>query len=426
MPMPALKDAIERKQAIDESMDRVFKAATNPQGELDLKLVPSTEMPSGLKSSHDLAGWIRDENEKSTNLSKEIENLKAVDAAATARRYGRQHVAGMGHEDGDADSQKGGRSGGWGGDGAEVSVGELFVKSRAYKDLNGRQIGELSTLDIGLKTLMTTAAGWAPEVTRTGRVVDFATRPIQVAQLIPQTTTAQSAVRYMEETTFTNNAAEIAEGGTYPESVFALTEQSVLVRKISVFLPVTDEQLEDETQVMGYLNNRLAFQVRQRLDSQLLVGNGTAPNLRGLLNVVGIQTQARATDPGPDAIYKAMTKIRTTGQAEPNLVVMNPTDWMNIRLLRTADGIYIWGNPSDSGPERVWGLQVSQAQAETLATAIVADTQFLELANRSGLDVQVSNSHSTFFAEGKQAIRADIRVAFVVYRPAAVCTVTGL
>ena len=33
---------------------------------------------------------------------------------------------------------------------------------------------------------------------------------------------------------------------------------------------------------------------------------------------------------------------------------------------------------------------------------------------------------ATFFVEGKQAIRADMRVALVVYRPAAFCTVTGI
>jgi HK97 family phage major capsid protein len=280
--------------------------------------------------------------------------------------------------------------------------------------------------------ILGSGAGWVPETLRTGRLVDFATRPVQVTDLIPQTTTTQAAVVYMEETTFTNNAAEVLESvqatpGTYPEAALALTERSSPVRKIAVFLPVTDEQLEDVTQIQGYLNNRLPFMIRQRLDSQILVGNGTSPNLRGVLNVVGIQTQAKGADPIPDAVYKAMVLVQVTGRAQPNGIVVHPTNWQSVRLLRTADGIYIWGNPSDAGPDRIWGVQVALSDAITLGTAVVGDfANYSELSVRRGLDTQISNSHSTYFVEGKQAIRADIRCAAVFYRPTAFCTVTGL
>jgi HK97 family phage major capsid protein len=281
--------------------------------------------------------------------------------------------------------------------------------------------------DIDIKTLMTTAAGWATPVIRTGRLVEDEQRPIQVLDVLPSTTTGAAAVTYMEETTFTNAAAEAAEGGTYAESALALTEQTSPVRKIATFLPVTDEQLEDVSQVQGYINNRLPFMLRQRLDSQVTQGNGTAPNLRGITAVAGIQTQAKGTDPVPDAIYKAMTKIRVTGRANPSAVLIHPTDWQNVRLLRTADGLYIWGNPSESGVDRIWGLPVVQADSLTLGTALTGDfATYFELAFRRGIEVKVSDSHGTFFIEGKQAIRADVRVAAVTYRPTAFATVTGL
>jgi HK97 family phage major capsid protein len=108
-------------------------------------------------------------------------------------------------------------------------------------------------------------------------------------------------------------------------------------------------------------------------------------------------------------------------------VLIHSTDWQNIRLLKDANGNYIWGSPSTAGPEQIWGLPVAQTETLTAGTAVVADLmRYTALYTRRGLNVQVSNSHSTFFVEGKQAVRADVRVAFVVYRPAAVCTVTGL
>jgi HK97 family phage major capsid protein len=244
-------------------------------------------------------------------------------------------------------------------------------------------------------------------------MVPFATRPIQVTDTIPSTTTGQAAVKYMEETTFTNAAVETDEAGTYQESALALTERTSPVEKIATWLPVTDEQLEDVSQVSGYIDNRLSFMLRQRLDAQILVGDGTAPNLSGILDRVGLQTQAKGADPTPDAVYKAMMLVRVTGRAIPNVVYAHPTDWQDVRLLRTTDGIYIWGSPADPGPDRIWGLPVVLTDAITLNTMLVGDTTFAELAYRRGIDIQ-------------QAIRADVRVALQVYRPSAFAQVTGV
>jgi HK97 family phage major capsid protein len=410
MTFPALKEAEGKLEDRRKKLATIFNEAGS---EMDLTKVKAVK-----GTTHEIAAHIRELNDEMTDLGKEVENLKGVQKAAERAKMSPESG---GNEPGAENGER------YTGQPTQrKSLGDLFVESKAFKGRNG-SIGPEATLDIELKTLLTTSAGFAPEVLRNDRLVEFATRPIQVADLIPQTTTSQAAVQYMEETTFTNSAAETAEGGTYAESALAYTEQTSNVRKIATFLPVTDEQLEDVPRMRGIVDNRLPFMIRQRLDLQIIAGNGTAPNLRGILNVVGIQTQAKGTDPTPDAVYKAIVKVEVTGQAMANAVIMHPTNWQDVRLLRTADGLYIWGNPSDAGPERIWGLRVVRAQAATLGTAITGDfANFSELAVRRGIDTQISNSHSTFFVEGKQAVRADVRAAFVVYRPAAFCTVTGL
>jgi capsid protein len=72
-------------------------------------------------------------------------------------------------------------------------------------------------------------------------------------------------------------------------------------------------------------------------------------------------------------------------------------------------------------------VYVKLSTYETLGTALVADfANFTELSLRRGIEFQVTNSHASFFIQGQLAIRADFRCAFIVYRPKAVCTVTGL
>jgi HK97 family phage major capsid protein len=404
---PALKEATEKLSGLQKDLAGVF-AEAGP--DLDMEKIKSIDGDTAAKVE-----WIRTKNAELDEAGAEVDRLQAVEQAATkVRNLPGQRMSGSGSgDDGDGDGPRG----------PEKSFGRRFVESKAGTVHRGADV----EIDVDLKTLFETTAGWAPEVTRTGRVVEDAQRPVQVTDLIPQTGTNQSAVAFMEETTFTNNAAERAEGGAYAESALALTEVSSPVRSIATFLPVTDEQFEDEARAQAYLDNRLPFFLRQRLDGQILVGNGTAPNLRGVNNVVGIQTQAKGSDPVPDAVYKAFTLVRVTGRAMPSAAIFHPNDWQGVRLLRTADGIYIWGNPSEPGPGRIWGRTVVECDAQTENTAVVGDfMNFSELAVRKGIEVKVSDSHSDYFVKGKQAVRARIRAALIFYRPAAFCTVTGI
>lgn len=301
------------------------------------------------------------------------------------------------------------------------SVGQIIAES----DARTHKQKEFE-LDIELKTLLTTATGWTPDVVRGPRLVDFATPTPTLIDFIPTVPTSQTAVAYMEETTYTNAAVEVGEGLIKPEAALAFTEKTSLVRKIAVFLPVTDEQLEDIPRLTAILDNRLGFMVKQRLGTQILVGTGAGITLRGVLNVAGIQTQAVGTDPVPDAVYKAMVKIMVTGQAMPDLVVFNPLDWQDVRLLRTADGIYIWGAPMDTGPTRIWGLPVALETGLTQNTAIVgAFRTFSELDIRKGLVVETGYNLDDW-TKNIQTIRAEMRAAFLLYRPAAFATVTGV
>ena len=414
MQFPALKDAEGKLEAKRKELADIFaEAQDGGEGTIDLSKVDRFDGDTSAA-----AAAIKALNDELSDLGKTVDEYRSVERAAEAAKEPEAAESGDGRPVGRRSPK---------------SLGELFVESDAYKGKTG-SVGPEARLDIDLKallrpqnTLFETGAGWEPETTRSGLVVPDAQRPVQVTDLIPSFPWDQSAYVYMEETTFTNAAAETAEGGEYGEAALQLTERTSPVRKVTVWLPVTDEQLSDVPGARGYIDSRLRFMLQQRLDGQILTGNGTAPNLEGINEVTGIQTQAKGSDPIPDAVYKALTKVRVTGRAQPGAVVFHPNNWQSVRLLRTNEGVYIWGSPSEAGPERIWGIQVVQSDAQTENTAVVGDfANFSLLPVRRGIDVQITNSHSTDFVNGKQAIRADMRTALVFTRPAAFATVTGL
>lgn len=409
---PALTEA---RNTLNAKRDELAGIFTEAGPEYDMSQVKSIAGDTHAKVDH-----IRKLHEEIDDRKAKVDELLVVArAAAVAQQAGEKGSEPDDRKNkGRAPETKAGET---------KAFGRMFVESQAFKGFaRGSGGGPQASLDIELKAL--TTGSWAPETTRTGRIEYMPTRPApHIADLIPQTTTGQAAVVYMEETVFSNTAAETGEGDQFPEAQLGLEERTRQVRKIPVFVAVTEEMFEDEPRAESYVQNRLPFMIRQRLDLQILRGNGTAPNLLGTENVAGILSQAKGADPVPDALYKGMRRVRDTGFAEPSVVFMTPEKWEPVQLLRTADGIYIWGHPSAMGPTTMWGVPVVTTTAAPTTKALLGDyTNFSELAVRRGIDIQVSNSHGDLFVRGQLAVRADIRCAVVHYRPTAFCEVTGL
>lgn len=412
--MATVKELQEKLEAKQDQLQTIFE---------------ESKTDDGLNMTSEILDDVRARNEELSDIGKELEKAREIDTAYKANqdaiRNRQQPVKHM---------PLGGITGSGRApiDQLQKSLGEMFTEAEQYKNWQEGQnahvdLKEFNPIGMEQKTTMTTAAGFAPETIRTGRVVDSAQRRPMIDSLIPQTPTAQSAIKYMEETTFTNAAAMTAEGATLPESALAYTERSAPLEKNGTWLPATDEQIEDEAQVQALINNRLTLMLALTRETQLLSGNGSTPQLTGFYNKAGIQTQAKGSDSVPDAFFKAITKVRSTGFADPTGAIMHPNDWQTIRLLKTTDGIYIWGSPSEAGEARIWGLPVIATTAATENTGLVGDFQlYSELFRKMGVTIERTNSHSDNFVKDIQAIKIRERIALVIYRATAFCTVTGI
>jgi len=323
------------------------------------------------------------------------------------------------------------------------TIGEQFVETDAYNQYVNNGVKGVDSSAEFKTTLNTT--GYPPESLRAPGILQTALRdPNAVIGLFDQISTTQNAYVYLEETTFTNNAGEIAESGDISsanESALAFTERTESIRKIATFLPVTDELLADVSGIQGYVNSRLTTMMRLRMDNQLLNGNGTAPNLTGVLNKSGINTFDYALPYAGELgrlgqVYQAITEIRKDAFVEPDAIVLHPEDWYQIVTAVsdvTTSGsknplVVAAGNFGSDVAARLWGLKVVPSTAIAAGTALVGKFgggDAAQIVMRQGVDLAVSDSHSDFFAKNQLAIRLTMRMGFVIYRPTAFCSITN-
>lgn len=315
------------------------------------------------------------------------------------------------------------------------SLVESFIGGRAFKEFKAAERRSPTVThefkdgvppEIARKALVSTAT-FVPATTRSTLILPALLRRPIVADLIPQGTIAQTEFRYMEETVATNNAGAVAEAGQKPESAVEFDEQSSPVRKIATVIPVTEELFEDAPAMRAYLEMRLGSFLQLAEENQLVSGSGAGANLTGMLNVTGLQTQPRGLDNIPDAIYKAFNKIQVNSLLAPSGVIMHPYDWQDVRLMKTDQGVYIFGSPMEADNERIFGYPVIKtvAIAENTALAGAFDTGMLIL-RKTGVSFAVSDQHADFFIFNKLMLRIEERLAFVILRPQSLCQITGV
>jgi HK97 family phage major capsid protein len=270
-------------------------------------------------------------------------------------------------------------------------------------------------------------------------------RQTTLLDLIPTARTTSNMIEYVQELTFTNSAAEVAEAtattgttGTKAESSMTFQTKTSPVTTIAHWMPVTNNMLADAPAIEGVIRNRLITGLNLRLEAEIINGDGISPNLQGILGTASVQTiglAAGATLGGTastvDAAYAAMNQVMVTGLANPDGFVFHPNDWAAVRLSRenAATGTlggYQYGPPSVQGPQTLWGRPVVLAIGMPENTLLTGDFQLgCMLFDREEAAIRVGLINDQF-TRNMQTILAELRAALTVFRPTAFCRVTGV
>jgi HK97 family phage major capsid protein len=267
-----------------------------------------------------------------------------------------------------------------------------------------------------------------PDDTRLFPPIPFPVRQLKVRDLVAVGTTDTDTIEYVEETTRTDVAAETPYGSLAPEATYEYTLRTSSVKRIPQYVKATKGQLADAGQLRTLLDNRLVYGVGKRLDTQMINGDASGDNLRGIMNAVGLQEVNTAGLSVPDAFHRGMTAVRLSLEDEPDAFLINPTTYQNFVLAKGTDNHYLnLQGPQMTTPPNIWGKPAVISTVIPATSALVGNWKMgATLWVRSGIQVAATDSDDIDFRKGIITILAEMRAAFAVTQVKAFAEITGV
>lgn len=246
-----------------------------------------------------------------------------------------------------------------------------------------------------------------PEITRTPVRTTFIEN---IADVVPINS---DTAKWTEVTGASGAPASTAELAAIPQKDYTFQAYTQPVQKIAVINKHSNELLKYGPELVAVLKTMLAEDLNIVVDGQLLSGNGTAPNLQGVLGVAetldatAVGTQRVADANLFDVIRIAVTKIMVAGKGKyvPTHVILNPTNSEELDLTKNADGDYIM--PAFYAPNGmlVKGARVIENTGITAGTFLIGDFRHLHVRPNGGTEIEISNSDSDDFQKDLIAIK---------------------
>lgn len=316
--------------------------------------------------------------------------------------------------------------------GGEVpkSAGQIIVESDQYKQMVKSGGRVMEGVQVERKAIFNATLNNDQPLVQADRVgfISPVNRRLTVRDLLPQLRTNSNLIEAASELVFTNNAGPQGggsspvetEGQLKPVSDITFQLNSWPVITLAHMIAASRQVLSDAPQLQSYIDSRLSYGLKLEEEDEMLTSTGTNGELNGLLNQATAFNGGATNQTALDTLLKAFNQV-SLAFYESSGVVLHPTDWTNIMMLKDTTGRYLFSDPQSMAAPRVWGKPVVPTPAMTQGQFL---TGAFDLAaaiyDREDMNIRISEHHEDFFRRNLVAILCEERLALVVYRSAAI------
>lgn len=412
MPEPAIKDTEVKKLADDLGKALVEVQTFAKKSEEEIKNI----------------GKLSDETKKSADEALKTFGEKSEELSKKAKEQDARLL--------DVEQKLAGRSGGAQQE-ERKTLGQHVVENEKMKERmlggGGTKRGSVA-VEIETKAIVSATGTWGSTASlATSLVVPTRIEPVMLPQrqltirnLVAPGQTNSNAVEYAVQTARTNAAVAVAENAAKPYSNYTWDLRNAPVRTVAHMIKASRQILDDVPALQSTIDAEMRYGLQLAEETQLLSGDGTGVNLLGIIPQATAYSAAFAVT-GETALDRLrLAVLQATLALYPvDGVVLNPTDWTKIEMLKDGVGRYLIGDPQGNTVPRVWGLPVVASISMTAGSFLVGAFGYgAQIFDRLAIEVMVSTENVDDFEKNMVSIRCEERLAFAVKRPAAFITGT--
>ncbi len=300
----------------------------------------------------------------------------------------------------------------------DLTAAQEFVKSDEFKELAA---GRSKQARIEVKNTVLADSTTTFAFQRPG-VIQGNFLPLTIRDVIPTIPVTGNMVNSLREAIWTNGAAGVSQGAAKPESHITFAPYNVAIETLAHWIKISKQLLGDAPAIVAYIEGRLRDGLAQKVDSQLLLGDGTTPNLSGLTAAGNFTTFT----PGVGAtlvesINKAKYQLWAAGNA-PDSVIVNPADWGAMEVMRegAGTGAYLYGAPGTAAGMSPFGVNVVLSNHVPAGFFLIGSLRTAAVIyQREGAVIEMGFVNDDF-TKNLITIRAEERLGLGVDRPSAI------
>ena len=273
----------------------------------------------------------------------------------------------------------------------------------------------LDTKTVGNMTESANLTGSIPRQ-YANQVYALPSRKVHMRSLLPTGSISTGLFTFPYESGGEGAPAPQVQGSSKSQVDFDITMKDAPAQFIAGYVKISRQMLDDVPAMTSFLQQRLLEKYLIAEDAQILSGNGTAPNLTGILTVAEAATGAATVD--VEQLVQAIAQIASTNYTA-NGILINPLDWASIVNTKNSGSAYSLPAStvvSTDGNLTIAGVPVFQSTALAVDKFLVADWSMgAQIMQRDGISVQFSEFDGNNFVENMITVRVEARIALPIY-----------